>query len=268
MRTHFLNRMVIATFISVIARLFNSITEHRFCFSAISSAGIVGILPGFIVCESVHKNEQVILLSSAHFIVIGSLELAAGNIPGGGSRLVLAIACSVILVGVLLLDCIAITSYSLFKAYCLMLGSDIAFGLLPSFRAERNAMSAYLAHGLQVNGFYRSDNVSTYSNLTGTWSFLPYYAGSEPITQFHYVMEGCYRDPSRSWLYLELPWQTQFVLAPLFVLCLSLLNGQRWRAWVLPVQVGIGCAGFASEHNSVWAHTPTESSWTSKQTCR
>lgn len=43
--------MVVATIVSLVARLFNGLLDHRFCYSAISSAGIVGILPGFIVCE-------------------------------------------------------------------------------------------------------------------------------------------------------------------------------------------------------------------------
>jgi uncharacterized membrane protein YjjP (DUF1212 family) len=41
--------MTIAIAISLIARLLNSITGHIFCYSAISSSGVVLILPGFLV---------------------------------------------------------------------------------------------------------------------------------------------------------------------------------------------------------------------------
>ena len=42
--------MVVAIFISLAARLLNSIDGHLLCYSAISSAGVVLILPGFLVC--------------------------------------------------------------------------------------------------------------------------------------------------------------------------------------------------------------------------
>lgn len=45
-------RMVVAIFISLAARLLNSIDGHLLCYSAISSAGVVLILPGFLVCMS------------------------------------------------------------------------------------------------------------------------------------------------------------------------------------------------------------------------
>lgn len=37
--------------ISFVARLLNSVGGHVFCYSAISSAGVVLILPGFLVRE-------------------------------------------------------------------------------------------------------------------------------------------------------------------------------------------------------------------------
>lgn len=47
-----IHRMVVAILISLTARLLNSIHGHMFCYSAISSAGVVLILPGFLVCKS------------------------------------------------------------------------------------------------------------------------------------------------------------------------------------------------------------------------
>lgn len=43
------HRIVVAIFVSFVARLLNSIGGHIFCYSAISSSGVVLILPGFLV---------------------------------------------------------------------------------------------------------------------------------------------------------------------------------------------------------------------------
>jgi len=45
------SRMTIAIFVSLTARILNSVQGHIFCYSAISSAGVVLILPGFLVCK-------------------------------------------------------------------------------------------------------------------------------------------------------------------------------------------------------------------------
>ena len=42
--------MVVAILVSFVARILNSIQGHIFCYSAISSSGVVLILPGFLVC--------------------------------------------------------------------------------------------------------------------------------------------------------------------------------------------------------------------------
>lgn len=41
--------MVVAILVSFVARVLNSIQGHIFCYSAISSSGVVLILPGFLV---------------------------------------------------------------------------------------------------------------------------------------------------------------------------------------------------------------------------
>lgn len=50
------HRIVVAIFVSFIARMLNSIGGHIFCYSAISSSGVVLILPGFLVrtCLGLH----------------------------------------------------------------------------------------------------------------------------------------------------------------------------------------------------------------------
>lgn len=42
-------RIVVAILVSFVARLLNSIGGHVFCYSSISSSGVVLILPGFLV---------------------------------------------------------------------------------------------------------------------------------------------------------------------------------------------------------------------------
>ena len=46
------HRIVVAIFVSFVARMLNSIGGHIFCYSAISSSGVVLILPGFLVRTS------------------------------------------------------------------------------------------------------------------------------------------------------------------------------------------------------------------------
>ena len=45
-------RITIGIFISFLARGLGSFHSQIFCYSAISSAGIVGILPGYLICRS------------------------------------------------------------------------------------------------------------------------------------------------------------------------------------------------------------------------
>lgn len=49
-----IHRIVVAIFVSFVARLLNSIGGHVFCYSAISSSGVVLILPGFLVRASLY----------------------------------------------------------------------------------------------------------------------------------------------------------------------------------------------------------------------
>lgn len=46
-----LSRISVSIFVAFVARGLSSIPGHVFCYSAISSAGVVLILPGFTICE-------------------------------------------------------------------------------------------------------------------------------------------------------------------------------------------------------------------------
>lgn len=44
--------IIVTCGISFVARALSSIEHEMFCWTAISSAGVVGILPGFLICKS------------------------------------------------------------------------------------------------------------------------------------------------------------------------------------------------------------------------
>ena len=92
--------MSVAIGISLIARLLNSIGEHGLCYSAISSSGVVLILPGFLVRKSflsaLRKKKKPNTIG--HSTVQGSLELASKNFITGATKIVYAIIYSLILV--------------------------------------------------------------------------------------------------------------------------------------------------------------------------
>ncbi|KAI5893414.1 uncharacterized protein SCHCODRAFT_02498828 [Schizophyllum commune H4-8] len=79
--------ITVAIFVSFTARGLSSIRSRIFCYSAISSAGIVGILPGYLILSS-------------------SLELASKNIVCGSVKMVYALI------------------YTLFLGFGLQIGSD------------------------------------------------------------------------------------------------------------------------------------------------
>lgn len=54
-KTHFLLiafRITVAILVSFVARGLSAIRSQIFCYTAISSAGIIGILPGYLICET------------------------------------------------------------------------------------------------------------------------------------------------------------------------------------------------------------------------
>ena len=47
----FAGRITVSIVVSFVARLLSTLRGNIFCYSAISSAGVVLILPGFTICE-------------------------------------------------------------------------------------------------------------------------------------------------------------------------------------------------------------------------
>ncbi|KAJ7094631.1 hypothetical protein B0H15DRAFT_938234 [Mycena belliarum] len=198
--------ITIAIFVSFTARGLSSIRSQIFCYTAISSAGIIGILPGYLILSS-------------------SLELASKNIVCGSVKMVYALI------------------YTLFLGFGLQIGSD--FYLLFDSQARRRLtdLASTLSSTLQVSGSWTADNNTNNLSLpqNGTWTFShiisPHAAD---------IIDGCYRPPSSPWFLQPFPAWCAFLIVPVFSLLSSLGNLQPFRSKQLPVMVFISCASYAS----------------------
>ncbi|OSD03294.1 DUF1212-domain-containing protein [Trametes coccinea BRFM310] len=120
--------------VSFIARLLGTLPGNLFCYSAISSAGVVLILPGFT-------------------ILIAALELTSRNILCGSVRMVYAII------------------YTLFLGFGLTIGSD--FYLLVNPKARRNMAATAMLDSETLHGYILNSNTSVpLSQLGGTFTFM------------------------------------------------------------------------------------------------
>ncbi|EDR12485.1 uncharacterized protein LACBIDRAFT_145192, partial [Laccaria bicolor S238N-H82] len=100
--------ITISIFVSFVARGLSSIRSRIFCYTAISSSGIIGILPGYLILSS-------------------SLELASKNIVCGSVKMVYALI------------------YTLFLGFGLQIGNDFYLLLDPQTRCYRpNSFPLYL----------------------------------------------------------------------------------------------------------------------------
>ncbi|CAE6461475.1 unnamed protein product [Rhizoctonia solani] len=122
-----------AMMMSFIARGLSSINGNLFCYSAISSASVVLILPGSIVLSS-------------------SLELASRSIISGSVKMVYAIV------------------YSLFLGFSLTIGSDFYYLVDQSARPRIAAGMANLTDSYDLPGIFTGDNGQTV--FSGAFTFL------------------------------------------------------------------------------------------------
>ncbi|KAH8102446.1 DUF1212-domain-containing protein [Cristinia sonorae] len=196
--------------IAFAARGLSSIRSQIFCYTAISSAGIVLILPGYLILSS-------------------SLELASKNIVCGSVKMVYALI------------------YTLFLGFGLQIGSD--FYLLVDHGARRNLISlaARMNAIISVAGTFVSDNSTSYLNvgrgtiLSGMYTFT----STVPFPEEH-IIEGCYRPPTFPWYLQPFPWWTQFIIVPTFSILSSLANQQPLFKRELVVMVVISCIAYAA----------------------
>lgn len=106
-------------------------------------------------------------------------------------------------------------------------------------------MALDIASTITFTGSYLATNTSV--SLNGTFLLTQSIQPDHPLVKYHYIMEGCYRDPRWPLVLQPLSWQWLFALAPLFVFSLASLNGQGSRDWRrLLVIVLFGCSSFAA----------------------
>jgi len=109
------------------------------------------------------------------------------------------------------------------QGFSLTLGSDIAFLVNAKFREQRDEMASDIAWIVSLIGTYTTINTTgLISPLNGIFLLNQLVLPDEPLVKYHYVMEGCYRDPSWSIVFQAFTWPWLFAFAPLFVLCLAL----------------------------------------------
>ncbi|KAG8760274.1 hypothetical protein FRC14_003572 [Serendipita sp. 396] len=124
----------VAILISFIARGLSAIPGRYFCYEAISSAGVVLILPGYL-------------------ILCSALELASKNIVNGSVRMIYAII------------------YSLFLGFGLTIGSDLYYIVDPRAKRERLQEAIRAATTTSVSGRFISDNSTLFSSFEGSFTF-------------------------------------------------------------------------------------------------
>jgi len=197
-------------FISFLARGLSSIRSQVFCYTAISSAGIVGILPGYLILSS-------------------SLELASKNIVCGSVKMVYALI------------------YTLFLGFGLQIGSDFYLLLDPGARQDLLALASRMNTVLTITGTMVSDNSTSYTTINGGRPFSGTFTftNSAPLLKEHIVV-GCYRPPTFPWYLQPFPFWTQFIIVPTFSVCSSLANLQPLWTSDMVVMVVISCASYAA----------------------
>ncbi|KAF9076771.1 DUF1212-domain-containing protein [Rhodocollybia butyracea] len=198
--------ITVAIFVSFTARGLSSIRNRIFCYTAISSAGIVGILPGYLILSS-------------------SLELASKNIVCGSVKMVYALI------------------YTLFLGFGLQIGSDFYLLIDRSMRRKLDSLASSLATTVTLTGSWVADNSTNNGTVpsVGTWTFT--HAVSHSSVD---IIDGCYRPKHFAWFLQPFPTWTAFFIVPTFSLLSSLANLQPFKSKQLPVMVLISCASYAS----------------------
>ncbi|KAF8745084.1 hypothetical protein AX14_010556 [Amanita brunnescens Koide BX004] len=180
---------------------------------------------GSIFCYNAIASAGVVLILPGFTILISALELMSRNLFCGSVRIVYAII------------------YTLFLGFGLTIGSDFYF------LVDRHARQSYYHSNVNpdfsyTHGHFRLSNgsgpVTSISGVLGQTGV--FYKADKTL------VKGCYRDPSWGWLKQPLPTWTIFVLVPLYSLCSSLANLQKWRSLQLPVMVFFSCVAYAANH--------------------
>jgi len=192
--------------VSFLARGLSTIRSQIFCYAAISSAGVVTVLPGYLILTS-------------------SLDLATKNIMCGSIKLVYALI------------------YTLFLGFALQFGSDLYLLFDPSARHELDTLAARAAAAITITGNYITDSNGPSNGRIphmGSFTFTP----STPFTRQN-IVEACYRPPNFPWYLQPYPWWAQFIIVPIFSF-ISSFNNEQPITLDLFVMVLISCISYAA----------------------
>lgn len=193
--------------ISFAARGLSAIRSQIFCYTAISSSAIIGILPGYLILSS-------------------SLELASKNIVNGSVKMVYALI------------------YTLFLGFGLQIGSDFYLLLDQPYRHQLQSLKDHLASSISLVGVWTADNGTSSDSqvpMTGTFTF------SHTTTPVELdIIVGCYRPERFPWYLQPFPLWASFIIVPIFSIISSLNNLQPIKTKELPVMVIISCCSYAA----------------------
>ncbi|KAH8117480.1 DUF1212-domain-containing protein [Phellopilus nigrolimitatus] len=198
-----------AALVSFIARGFSTIPSQFWCFSAISSSGVISLLPGYLILS-------------------GSLDIAGKNQSLGSPKIVSGIMTS------------------LYLGFGLTLGSDVFLFIDRPARRALRAAASNSTSSTTIQGTYQALNGTSDgfggtggSSFTGFFTFVN---TSTPAEQN--MVQGCYRNPAWGWYLHPMPFWTLFFLVPLFAICSSMNNQQHWWHRQMTVMVSIACVSF------------------------
>ncbi|KNZ55474.1 uncharacterized protein VP01_2668g1 [Puccinia sorghi] len=192
----------VATIVSFISRGLS--TTGYFCYQSLSSAGVVLILPGYV-------------------ILCGSLELASKNLIAGSVKMVYAVI------------------YSLFLGFGIAIGSDFYYLLDPKARHIEEMQS--VAPVYTLSGSFQGMN-GTIPGLNGLFTFSNDTNSATGEGQLHQGVIQCFRDPHWQWWRQGANPYWSFLLVPMFSFFLSLWNLQPIWTKQMPVMVIIACIGW------------------------
>lgn len=194
--------------ISLVARALSSISKpHQlFCYNTIASAGIVTILPGFL-------------------ILTAALEIAFKFMLVGSVKMIRALA------------------LTFFIGIALQFGSTIVLLSIPGAQDNLRGLAKNAETGFSLVGAFVADNSTALPGLPPQGKFSFRNVTENPFAADIY--KGCYRPPGGPWYLQPFPPWSQFIIVPIFATLSSLASQQPWLSIDMPAMVLIACAGYA-----------------------
>ncbi|GAA5821568.1 hypothetical protein JCM10212_006518 [Sporobolomyces blumeae] len=192
----------VAALISFAARGLS--TTNYFCYESVASAGVVMVLPGYVV-------------------LCGSLELASKNLIAGSVRMVYAII------------------YTLFLGFSIAVGSDVFYLFDPS---SRHLDSDHGLSVVTLDGTFIANNASQSFSGAFSFTNQTQTIVSQTTASLQKGSVMCYRDPSWQWWRQGASIYWLILLVPAFSFFSSLSNMQPLRSRELPVMIFIAVVGY------------------------